>query len=131
MALLMPVPLSYYSPLVGGLPGAARLGMEPTYYWDALDDGALAFLNANTPPGRTVAFSGTPTSFLYLRQTGRLVPGIAPVDPGPPAWLVVQNRPGSMPGPVRDLVRSVPAAFVVARFGVPLLWIIPMDRGAP
>lgn len=131
VALLMPVPLSYYSPLVGGLPGAARLGMEPTYYWDALDDDALAFLNANTPPGRTVAFSGTPTSFLYLRRTGRLVPGLAPVDPGPPAWLVVQNRPGSMPGPVRDLVRSVPAAFVVAKFGVPLLWIVPMDKVAP
>src|SRR5262249_28047845 len=30
-------PLSYYTDLVGGLPGAARLGLEPTYYWDALD----------------------------------------------------------------------------------------------
>ena len=39
VALMMPVPLSYYSPLVGGLPGASRLGMEPTYYWDALSAG--------------------------------------------------------------------------------------------
>ena len=46
VALMMPVPLSYYSPLVGGLPGAARLGMEPTYYWDALTDDALDWLNA-------------------------------------------------------------------------------------
>src|SRR5262249_6877250 len=34
LVLMMPVPLSYYSPLVGGLPGATRMGMEPTYYWD-------------------------------------------------------------------------------------------------
>src|SRR5262249_46342248 len=34
---MMPVPLAYYSPLVGGLPGATALGMEPTYYWDALN----------------------------------------------------------------------------------------------
>ena len=34
---MMPVPLSYFSPIVGGLPGATALGMEPTYYWDGLD----------------------------------------------------------------------------------------------
>ncbi len=34
IAIMMPVPLSYFSPAVGGLPGAARLGFEPTYYWD-------------------------------------------------------------------------------------------------
>ena len=32
---MMPVPLSYYSPLIGGLPGAAAIGMEPTFYWDS------------------------------------------------------------------------------------------------
>src|SRR5262249_7336407 len=32
VALMMPVPLSYFSPVVGGLPGATALGMEPTYY---------------------------------------------------------------------------------------------------
>ena len=36
VALMMPVPLSYFSPLIGGLPGAAKLGMEPTYFWDGL-----------------------------------------------------------------------------------------------
>jgi Dolichyl-phosphate-mannose-protein mannosyltransferase len=37
IAVMMPVPLSYFSPIVGGLPGATALGMEPTYYWDTLD----------------------------------------------------------------------------------------------
>ena len=29
IGLMMPFPLSYFSPIIGGLPGAARLGMEP------------------------------------------------------------------------------------------------------
>ena len=32
--------LSYYSLAIGGLPGATALGMEPTYYWDGLDQTA-------------------------------------------------------------------------------------------
>ena len=65
MALMMPVPLSYYSPLVGGLPGATALGMEPTYYWDALSDEALDWLNRHTGPGQKVRFATYPTSWLY------------------------------------------------------------------
>lgn len=37
LVVMMPVALSYFNPLVGGLPGASAWGMEPTYYWDALD----------------------------------------------------------------------------------------------
>jgi hypothetical protein len=84
--LMMPVPLSYYSPLVGGLPGATRMGMEPTFYWDALRPEVLDWLNTHTPPGQKVRFSRYPTSWLYLRQTGRLRPAILPTDPGDWAW---------------------------------------------
>src|SRR5205823_940928 len=60
VGLMMPVPLSYYSPLVGGLPGATRLGMEPTYYWDALQPEILDWLNSHTAPGQKVMFSRYP-----------------------------------------------------------------------
>lgn len=70
IAVMMPVPLSYYSPLVGGLPGAARLGMEPTYYWDALSDDAIEWLNHHTDPGETILFPTYTSSFRYLRQSG-------------------------------------------------------------
>ena len=33
IAVMMPVPLSTFSPIIGGLPGAAKIGMEPTYFW--------------------------------------------------------------------------------------------------
>lgn len=128
LVLMWPVPLSYYSPLVGGLPGAAALGMEPTYYWDALDDDTLAWLRAHTPPGRKVRFATYPTSWLYLRDEGRLPRGLLPGEPGVWTWYVVQNRPGAF-GPLdRALIARGRPARVVRKLGVPLLWVFPFDQ---
>lgn len=128
VALMMPVPLSYYSPVVGGLPGATALGMEPTYYWDALTDDALDWLKGHTPPGRKVRFATYPTSWLYLRDAGRLPAGLLPNDPGVWAWYVVQNRPGAFSPVDRALAaRGVPA-YTVTKWGVPLLWVFPYDQ---
>ena len=52
-----PQTLSHYSLLVGGVRGAASLGMEPTYWWDALDSDVLDWLNSHTEAGAGVAFS--------------------------------------------------------------------------
>jgi 4-amino-4-deoxy-L-arabinose transferase-like glycosyltransferase len=126
VALLMPVPLSYYSPLVWGLKGAARLGMEPTYYWDALTGDALDWLNAHDE-GK-VQFATFPRSWLYLRQTGRLRAHVLPEDPGPWAWYVMQNRPGEFGPEQRRLAASGRPAYVVRKQGVPLLWIFPYSE---
>jgi hypothetical protein len=40
-----PHELSYYNGLVGGLPGAQRLGFEPTYWYDAVTPAVLRELN--------------------------------------------------------------------------------------
>lgn len=86
--------LSHYSLLAGGLRGAASLGMEPTYYWDALDADALGWLNARTPPGSKVAFSAISRQNLtLLRQWGTLRPDWEPSAPGDYAWYVLQHRP--------------------------------------
>ncbi len=124
-ALIMPVPLSYFSPLVGGLPGATRLGMEPTYYWDALDDTALDWLNAHTTTGEKVLFATYPTSWLYLRSRDRLSTGILPEDPGVWKWYVLQNRPGAFRPIDRALAAQGQPAFTIRKQGVPLLWIYP------
>ena len=125
VALMMPTPLSYFSPVVGGLPGATALGMEPTYFWDALSDEAIDWLNANTPPGRSVQFTTFPTSWLYLKQTGKLRAPLWPVDPGKPAWLVFQNRPGALGPREKALMKAARPAFVVSKQGVPLVLIYP------
>jgi hypothetical protein len=123
--LLMPVPLSYFSPLVGGLPGAARLGMEPTYYWDGLSDEARAWLRANTGPDRTIQFATFPTSWLYLREIGELPRVRSRFEPGIPAWFVIQNRPGAWFESDRAIVQRSTPAYTVTKFGVPLVWVFP------
>ena len=128
VALLMPTPLAYFSPIVGGPPGAAALGMEPTYFWDGLTDDAIAFLNENTPPGRQVKFSSFPTSWFYLKQSGKLRAPIWPIDPGVPRWYVLQNRPGSWSDFDRELFRTARPAYQVTKFGVPLVLIYPLPR---
>jgi hypothetical protein len=127
---MMPVPLSYYSPLVGGLPGAARLGMEPTYYWDGLTPPALAWLNERTPEGRSVLFQTNPTAWYDLRQTGRLKVPVAGLEPtaGVPAWYVVQNRTGMLDGVARELIARMGERCVLeAKLGVPLVWAFPYE----
>ena len=125
VALMMPVPLSYFSPVVGGLRGATALGMEPTYFWDGLTGEAIDWLNAHTAPGRSVQFATFPTSWLYLKQSGRLTAPLAPVDPGRPEWLVIQNRPAAFRPFERELFERGRPAFVVSKQGVPLVLIYP------
>ena len=125
LALSLPAPLTYYSPAIGGLPGAVRLGMEPTYYWDGLDAETLDWLNANTPEGSKIKFATEPTSWMYLQRTGRLRRGVYAWEPGTYAWYVVQNRPGTL-GPLEhDLIRRSKPARVVSKSGVPLVWVFP------
>jgi hypothetical protein len=128
VAVMMPVPLSYFSPIVGGLPGASALGMEPTYYWDALSPEARRWLAAHTPPGRTIAFAWYTQSWLYLRRTGALPQRLFPIDPGPPLWYVLQNRPGAFSEAHRALVARSQAVYTFTKLGVPLLWIFPYSE---
>lgn len=137
VALMMPVPLSYFSPIVGGLPGAAKIGMEPTYYWDALSASALERLAAETPESKSVAFSTFPTSWLHLKSIGAMRFNLFPIDRKPSKWYVVQNRPGEFDKLHRDLVRTLgPKHVLVEKLGVPLVWAFPYDdveklRSAP
>jgi hypothetical protein len=128
IAVMMPVPLSYFSPVVGGLSGATAMGMEPTYYWDAFGPHARRWLAENTPPGRTVVFAWFTPSFRYLRHTGELPCGITPLDRGQPLWYVLQNRSGAFTDTHHALVARSQAAFTVTKLGVPLVWIFPYSE---
>jgi hypothetical protein len=58
--------LSFYNAAIGGLPGAVRAGMEPTYYWDGFDDEVLHWLKENTKPDNQIAFSAHSSETLRL-----------------------------------------------------------------
>jgi hypothetical protein len=127
------VPLSYFSPIVGGLPGATALGMEPTYYWDALSPEARRWLAEHTSPGRTFRFATNPRSWLYLRQTGELSRRLYWIEPDtrfldPPQWYVLQNRPGDFLEINQALVAQGHPAYTNKKLGVPLIWIFPYSE---
>ncbi len=94
MYLYTPHWLSYYNLAIGGLPGAYRAGMEPTYWWTDLDDSALDWLNKNALPGEKVQFqsiSGYNLNLLISEKKLRV--NYAPKAPGEYRWYVLQSRP--------------------------------------
>lgn len=97
MILFAPQWLSYYNGVIGGLPGAVRSGMEATYYWDALDEKVIIWLNENTEPGQKVKFAASSSKTLRLvRQWDGLKPEFTPDAPGEYQWYVIQRRPGAV-----------------------------------
>ena len=61
----------------------------------------------------------------WWRKRRRLRPSLLPHEPGRYAWYVLQNRPGALRPIDRALIAEVEPAFVVRKWGVPLVWIFP------
>jgi hypothetical protein len=91
--------LSYYNLLIGGLPGAAAAGMEPTYYWDGLDRSVLDWLEANTGRQEKIYFGSPSAENLELMRRWRTLRRGTQFDatPGGFRWYVMQHRPGPWP----------------------------------
>ena len=112
--------LSYYSRLIGGLRGATALGMEPTYYWDALDRHALAWLDQHLADGQKADFNAAPVKNLELLKRWGLLKRL-PTDPGRFRWYVIQRRPSAWSDPDRWLIAHAEPAYESRFAGVPLL----------
>ncbi|HEV3163280.1 MAG TPA: glycosyltransferase family 39 protein [Isosphaeraceae bacterium] len=94
---LHPFQLSYYNALVGGLPGAQRLGLELTYWGDAIDPVLLDELARHAQPGQTAAMVPT---LHHIQATASTTPALAAKEvrlldetAAPRAdWLLVYRR---------------------------------------
>jgi len=97
-----PYGMSYFSPAVGGLPGAERLGMEVTYYGEAVDPAAFAAVNSRAREGQRIAygpmFKKLPWRMpLEFMRFGFLRVKLAPVSPAEDwDYLIFVNRGGSI-----------------------------------
>jgi hypothetical protein len=119
--------LSYYNRLVGGLRGATALGMEPTYYWDALDKPALTWLREHTGSGEKNAFGAAPPANLeLLRRWGQL--DRLPSDPGRFRWYVIQRRPSALQAADLWLIEHEQPALERSFAGVPLLDVYSYEQ---
>ena len=114
--------LSYYSPAVGGLPGAAAIGMEPTYWWDALDAETLAWLHRHTEPDATVSLAaGSYENLPWMRRWGVLRRDAAVDHPGEFRWYVVQHRPSAWRPVDQWLIEHAEPAYRKTLLGTPLV----------
>jgi hypothetical protein len=135
-----PQTLSHYNLLVGGVRGAASIGMEPTYWWDALDDDVLDWLNSHTETGAAVGFSLiSDVNVALLRSWGRLRTDVTDPSWGMTfKWYVLQNRPSLLSAADRILLDSEKPAYakyaghhprgVPADLNVPLILVFSYEQ---
>jgi hypothetical protein len=121
-----PLELSYYSPSMGGLPGADKRGMEPTYFWDSVTADVRQWLRRNTPPGESVLFRNYTPSWTYLHAWGEIPEYFSPGS-SPPRWFVLQHRPGQYDLVDAKLMADMKPAFQKSLLGVPLLSIYDIN----
>lgn len=128
-----PFPLSYVSPLFGGLPGAMRKGFEPTYLMDVLSPRVLADVQSLLPDGAGLTvrpFQHTLVPFLqrrgFLRKDLKLDP-----DKGPYFLLVYRHHVLLEDRPV--VAAHGKLMMAVEQDGVPLaeLWYMPPEGATP
>ncbi|RPI94961.1 MAG: glycosyl transferase [Chloroflexi bacterium] len=92
---LYPHLLSYYSETVGGIPGAARLGLETTY-WCETYAAALPYLNEHAKPGDMIWVDPLSQSvMIYYQVHGRLRSDVKIAhSPVAPMWPFVYAEYG-------------------------------------
>jgi hypothetical protein len=111
LARYYPQTLSHYSLLAGGLRGAANKGMEPAYWWDALDNDVLQWLNLRAGPDDGLAFS-TIFNTGQLNDWGRLRARKVDAETGAFTFYVLQNRPAMFTRTDRYLMDREKPAYV-------------------
>ncbi len=107
--MLHPFGLSYYSTLVGGLPGAERLGLELTYWSDPVDQALLDRLAELAPARARAALVPTLYPGQGIMTTNRALIRKEIVlgdqeEAGTAEWVVVSRRTAYWPAAFRERV---------------------------
>ena len=128
-----PFGLSYYNVLVGGLPGAERLGLELTYWGDSIDGILLDRLADEVRPEQSVALAPTlaPDQGKIATTTRRLARIPVIIGDGDRAghsdWLLVARRSAYWSDEVWQRLERDERVMVRSRQGV---WLAVLLRRA-
>jgi 4-amino-4-deoxy-L-arabinose transferase-like glycosyltransferase len=139
VASMHPFGLSYYNALVGGLPGAKRLGLEVTYWSDAIDQVLLDRLAYEARAGSSAAMAptlypgqGAETTGFHRALARRGL--ILQDDPWAmqSEWVVISHRRAYLRTDLVDRLHRGEGRLVAtrSRWGVELsaLWQFPPPR---
>jgi len=129
LLLLHPYYLSYYNLLCGGLKGAERLGMEITYWGDAMNMKVFNFINTHSPPFCTISFY--PAGHLqtkFYSILGFLKGGRKGVDTirENSFLIVLQRREGLFNEKCRKILKESKPLYCVEKDGV---WLVYIFKG--
>jgi 4-amino-4-deoxy-L-arabinose transferase-like glycosyltransferase len=128
IAQVYPYNLSYYNLTVGGLPGAERLGLEATYYWDTLGPEFLAWVRRETRRRSVeLCFPLGLLNIMILRDWGLFPPEarVAQLDATTQFDYVLQRNPGIYAPWDWWLERHGHPIFTIRRQEVELLRVYP------
>ncbi len=123
VVMLHPFGLSYYNALVGGLPGAERLGLELTYWGDSVDALLLDELARRAAEAETVALAPTlaPDQGKVATTRQLLSKSIIIADQdqaGRADWLVLSRRTAYWPPEALERLSQAQPVFTRTRQGV-------------
>jgi hypothetical protein len=87
-----PLYLAYYNELIGGAPGAARAGMETTYWMEAVTPAFLERVGETLPEGARLSAWPNVTHYRWLQAHGMLREDIVVTDEMPPEYFLLVAR---------------------------------------
>lgn len=131
LASIHPYYLSDYNLFSGCLPGAQRLGLETTYWCDALDQEVINFVNERAPRGTAVGIFPYPELVsIAHRDLGSFREDLQLVDyqKRPADWLILVHRRGMFDDRAEKLSQNKGALFERGKFGVTLCQVFELTR---
>jgi hypothetical protein len=118
--------LSFYTPLVGGAPGAATLGLNRTF-WGYATGALTSAINRDAPPSASVYVHDTALqSFRLLQEDGRVRPDLwGTLALAPSNLALYQHEPHMRRVEYETWVvyGTVAPAALAAYDGVPIAWL--------
>lgn len=126
-----PYMLSYYGELIGGPAGAAKAGMEATYWFDAVTPAFLRRVEEELPDSAIVVASPNHEYYQQLQNLGRLRDDLRFTDTGPADYVLLLARRALFTAGIAGIYATVPPLLAVELDGVELVglyrWSEPPD----
>jgi hypothetical protein len=123
-----PYYLSYYNEVIGGLPGAARAGMEVTYWYDAMTPDFLRRVELMLPEGATVLGWPSVKYFEELQDLGLLREDLRFGRDLSSSHLLLLARKATLPQPFLDVYEQVQPILAVELDGVELAGLYALSE---